>query len=597
MKSFTKALLISSLFAAATAATAVDGYAQDALPTVEPSAPPALDTLSYKDINANVHNAEANAAENGALYDPVVINPEISDLTTKKTEAARSVLEQTHQTPIPAPKEHPSLQQSLPGEAALDAQVEQISELNQIKPGDPITLREALLLADDNNRDLATARVKIDSANAQLKQAWALLLPSISASVTYAHVYNNATASSMGSAMKSAVQPAYESLGALAQGLGSAAESLAKVNPDLGGQLGQLAQAVGAPLQSVQQSSGNSVKSIDSVQLGISVGLSIVNVAGWFNLRMADEAVEITKLGVENGRQQILAGVAQAYLAALLCGEVVKIQRVQLKSALDQLSLAQGRYDRGADVKLSVIQAQFGVEKQRQALIDAIWSYETARDALANLIAYDGLPVPQPTHIKGANLDSDEELEREAIQNNRTLEINRMTQHVNELGLNAAISGFLPTLAGQFSYNYDLKSTAGADASTWTLALAASIPLFDYSKFGALDAQKAAILETELSMESTKASTKTAVRKAKREYYSAIFNVDNAKRQVELAREALQLTEASYENGASTFIDVSNARNSVASASIAYITAAIQAELSMVSLISTLGRDIMEVVY
>lgn len=144
--------------------------------------------------------------------------------------------------------------------------------------------------------------------------------------------------------------------------MGSAAESLAKVNPDLGGQLGQLAQAVGAPLQSVQQSSGNSVKSIDSVQLGISVGLSIVNVAGWFNLRMADEAVEITKLGVENGRQQILAGVAQAYLAALLCGEVVKIQRVQLKSALDQLSLAQGRYDRGADVKLSVIQAQFGVE-------------------------------------------------------------------------------------------------------------------------------------------------------------------------------------------------------------------------------------------
>lgn len=328
MKSFTKALLISSLFAAATAATAVDGYAQDALPTVEPSAPPALDTLSYKDINANVHNAEANAAENGALYDPVVINPEISELTTKKTEAARSVLEQTHQNPIPAPKEQPSLQQSLPGEAALDARVEQISELNQIKPGDPITLREALLLADDNNRDLATARVKIDSANAQLKQAWTLLLPSISASVTYAHVYNNATASSMGTAVKSAVQPAYESLGALAQGLGSAAESLAKVNPDLGGQLGQLAQAVGAPLQSVQQSSGNSVKSIDSVQLGISVGLSIVNVAGWFNLRMADEAVEITKLGVENGRQQILAGVAQAYLAALLCGEVVKIQQI-----------------------------------------------------------------------------------------------------------------------------------------------------------------------------------------------------------------------------------------------------------------------------
>lgn len=596
MKSSAKMLLISFL-SVAVMATTVDGYAQEARPTVEPSAPPSLDTLSYKDINANVRQDAAHASDDDALYDPVVINPEISDLTQQRTKAARSVLEQTHESPIPFSKGAPLSQQLLPGEDALDAQVEQISELNQIKPGDPITLREALLMADEKNRDLATARVKIDAANAQLKQAWALLLPSISASVTYAHVYNNATASSMSSAVKSAVGPAYESLGALSQGLGSAAETLSGVNPALGAQLGQLAQAVGKPLQSIQETTGSSVKSIDSVQLGISVGLSIVNVAGWFSLRMSDEAVDITELGVEDARQQILAGVAQAYLAALLCGEVVKVQRVQLKSALDQLSLAQGRYDRGADVKLSVIQAQFGVEQQRQALIDAIWSYETARDALANLLACDGLPVPQPTHIKGVNLDNDRELEREAIENNRTLKINRMTQHVNELALNAAIASFLPTLAGQFSYNYDLKSPMGADASTWTLALAASVPLFDYSKFGALDAQKAAILETQLSMESTEASTKTAVRKAKREYYSAVFNVDNAKRQVELAREALQLTEAAYENGVSTFIDVSDARNSVALASISYITAAIQAELSMVSLISTLGRDIMEVVY
>ena len=100
-----------------------------------------------------------------------------------------------------------------------------------------------------------------------------------------------------------------------------------------------------------------------------------------------------------------------------------------------------------------------------------------------------------------------------------------------------------------------------------------------------------------MAIESTEHSTRTAVRKAKREYFSALFSVDNAKRQVELAREALQLNEAAYQNGASTFIDVSNARNNVASASIAYITSGIQSELSLISLISTLGRDIMEIVY
>lgn len=596
MKSFAKSILISSLLGALCAVP--EGWAQDGGTADKNAAPPALDSLSYKDINANLKNLEQNAgADGGALYDPVVINTEISNQTTKKAEAARSVLESTHDSPMLEPRgPRPAQQQGLPGEKALDQQVEQISELNEIKPGDPLTLRQALLLADEKNLDLAAARVKIQTANAQLKQAWALLLPSISASVTYAHVYNSSN--STAAAIQSAMQPAYQSIGALSQGLGSMAQQVSGSIPQLGTALGELAQQVGAPLDALQSGSGSSGGSaIDSVQLGITVGLSIINVAGWFQLKMADEATDITELGVEEARQQVLAGVAQAYLSALLCGEVVKVQRVQLKSALDQLALAQGRYDRGADVKLSVIQAQFGVEQQRQALIDAIWSYETARDALANLLSYDGLPVPQPTHIKSVDGSDEEALEREAIENNRTLKINRMSQHVNELNLNAAIADFVPTLAGAFQYAYNLKSPAGVGDPSWTLALTASIPLFDYSKYGVLDERKAAILETNLSMESTIASTKTAVRKAKREYYSSIFNVDNAKRQVELAREALQLTEASYQNGASTFIDVSNARNSVASASIAYITAAIQAELSMVSLISTLGRDIMDLVY
>lgn len=533
-----------------------------------------------------MHAVEDNALKNNtadAIYDPVVINPEISQTTSSKTQDARTILERTHDTPIPGPGSRNDNQlTALPGEDILDARVEQISELNEIKPGQAMTLREALLMADAQNLTLETARVKIQTAKAQLKQAWAIILPNISGTISYAHVYNNATAASMANAFK----PIYESIGATAAGVGELAQQTGNEK------LQELAQQIVAPLQNLGNASGSNT--IDSVSMGLTVGLSLINVASWFQLRMADEAVDITELGIENGRQQILAGVAQAYMSTLLCGELVKIQRVQLKSALDQLTLAQGRYDRGIDVKLSVVQAQFGVEKQRQALIDAIWSYETARDALANLLNYDGLPVPQPSHIRPVEISSDENLEEEAIQNNRTLKINRMTQHVNELNLNAAISGFAPTLSGAWQFGYNLHP---AGTPTWTLALSASIPIFDYSKYGLIDERKAAILETSLSMQSTEASTRTAVRKAKREYYSALFSLDNSKRQVELAREALQLTEAAYSNGASTFIDVSDARNAVASASIAYITSAIQSELSMLSLITTLGRDIMEIVY
>ena len=561
------------LFAAVSCLVSAHAMAQEpSSVNEEPAQIPPVDTLTYKDINA----------DNGVpFYDPSVIDPSVGARTSEQQSAARATLSATHDSPMPGP-EGLTMQQGLPGEKFLEAQVDQISELSEIKPGPAMTLKEALLLADAQNIDLQSAQTSLDKARAQLKQAWAILLPNISATVSWAHLgypkdgmaSTKSTLTTLGSAVSQI--PGMESVAGVMDSIAS-----------------------GMPSANVQ----------DVITISGSVGLSIIHVAGWFQLRMADEAVEVTAMGIEDGRQQLLAGVTQAYMAALLCGEVVKVQRLQLKSALDQLSLAQGRYDRGADVKLSVIQAQFGVEKQRQALIDAIWTYETARDALANLLNTTGLPVPQPTHIKAVNISTDEELENEAIEQNRTLKINRATQKINELNLDAAIAGFFPTVSGfwQMEYAYSavdmvMPGTGVSDRSwngsfSWTLGVSVNIPLFDYSKFGVLDERKAAIRATDLSIESTQNATRTAVRKAKREYYSALFSVDNAKRQVELAREALQLTEAAYQNGASTFIDVSDARNNVAAASIAYITAGIQSELSLVSLISTLGRDIMQIVY
>ena len=578
MKSHSKLFLTASLLCAALSAPMAGAWAQDTAKPVNPQpaaqpAEPSGDTvtgnLTYKDINP---------PELG-VYDTSLLDPEVKEKTASKTEAARSTLEQTHGSEaIPGRVPDPERMQRLPGEEMLQQYVDQISELNEIKPGQPLSLRDALLLADENNVDLKSARVKIDIARAQLKQAWAMLLPNISSTLSYGHL---GTPTNATSSVK-------ETLGALYGGLSESP-------------IGSVLPA--GSLDALNPANIPDVLVTDSLAFKLTFGLSIINVQGWFQLRMLDEAKELTELGIENGRQQLLIGVSQAYMAALLCGEVVKVQRVQLKSALDQLTLAQGRYDRGVDVKLSVIQAQFAVEKQRQTLINAIWTYETARDSLATLLNVEGLPVPQPTRLKPLESKTDEELEDEAIAQNRTLQINRMTQHVNELNLNAAIASFLPTVNGAWMYDYTWARTYSLGAAdwkgsdSWTLAVSINIPLFDYSKFGVLDERKANILETDLSIQSVESSTRQAVRKAKRDFNSAIFDVDNAKRQVELAREAMQLTEAAYKNGASTFIDVSNARNNVAAASIAYITANLQAELSYIALISTLGRDIMTVTY
>ena len=612
MKSRSRLFLMASLLCASLAAPAAGAYAQDtaapanadaaktadAANTANPQAPADLAAQPNDNVTGNLTYKDLNPPQLG-VYDTSLLDPEVKEKTASKTEAARSTLEQTHGSEaIPGRVPDPEKMQRLPGEEALQQYVDQISELNEIQPGPPLTLRDALLLADDNNVDLQAARVKIDIARAQLKQAWAILLPNISATLNYGHLGTPTDATASTKETMNLLQKSATGVVDGIKGMLNDSPLKAMIPEETLAGLDQLPNAF-------DPSQIPTVLVTDSLAFKLTVGVPIINVAGWFQLRMLDEAKDLTELGVENGRQQLLIGVSQAYMAALLCGEVVKVQRVQLKSALDQLTLAQGRYDRGVDVKLSVIQAQFAVEKQRQTLINAIWSYETARDSLATLLNIEGLPVPQPTRLKPLDKQSDDELEDEAIAQNRTLKINRMTQHVNQLNLDAAIAGFLPTVNGAWMYDYTwartyMPATSAADWAgndSWTLAVSINIPLFDYSKFGLLDERRASIRETELSIESIESSTRQAVRKAKRDFNSAIFDVDNAKRQVELAREAMQLTEAAYKNGASTFIDVSNARNNVAAASIAYITANLQAELSYIALISTLGRDIMTVTY
>ena len=275
----------------------------------------------------------------------------------------------------------------------------------------------------------------------------------------------------------------------------------------------------------------------------------------------------------------------------------MRIQHELLSNAIDNLEVAQKRFDAGVGVRLDVIQAQFNVENYRQSLIDAIWSYEKARDALGTLTNVGGLPVPQPTKLPPIGDFSEEKLVEEAIQQNYTLQISRVTAEINKLDLDATLAGFAPSLSGGWQASYSLTEPAGlgsADRLNWALALSVSIPIFDYSKFAAVQEKKAAMEETRLGYEDEENSTKQKVRSAIRDYYSAIFAVDNATRQVAIAHEALALTEATYRNGAATIFDLTSAQRTVNNAEIAYITSQIQAQLSLISLNSTLGRDIME---
>ena len=67
-------------------------------------------------------------------------------------------------------------------------------ELPVIAPGEPLTLAQAIELADQRNLTLAATRVELERADAQLKLAWSTLFPVASGTLTYTHYDHEETA-------------------------------------------------------------------------------------------------------------------------------------------------------------------------------------------------------------------------------------------------------------------------------------------------------------------------------------------------------------------------------------------------------------------
>jgi len=430
-----------------------------------------------------------------------------------------------------------------------------------IQAADPLDLHEALEAADDRNLTLASMELELDQAQAQLNQARGLLLPMVQAGAQYTHMDHEETV-------------------------------------DFGATMGSIFEDMGLPME-MGESEPMVLARRDSVSGKLTASWSVLSPRSWATLRVAREGQDLAELSVEQLRQGLLLGTAQAWYAASMTGALVTLQDEQISAAQQQLEVAEKRLAAGAGLRIDVVRARTDLAQAQQDLLGAQLANESARDGLGVLTGLGGAPEPGVAGELILPSARDEALVDHALAQRQDLALSRASVDMARASLGMSRSQWMPSvdLAWQGSYAFTEPGEMGSDDPTrWTAVASLNVPLYNHRLVGDIAERKAELRQAELKLEDAELQAAQAVRQALRDQRTSAAAVDLAVERAELAREALELTETAFVSGAGSSFEVSDARTGVAGAEINRLTTGLQADLDVIVLLRALGSDMMSVI-
>ena len=165
---------------------------------------------------------------------------------------------------------------------------------------------------------------------------------------------------------------------------------------------------------------------------------------------------------------------------------------------------------------------------------------------------------------------------------------------IAERAVYLARQGRLPSMALTGTYEWTQETSTLQPANTsWTVVLAASLPIFDGGRTKAQVAQaRSDVEDAKTGREQILQGVALQVRQAYLSLREAQVRLQATANAVEAAREAARLARVRYEAGVGTTVEVTDAVAALTGANTNYVTAAYDARVSLAQLESAIGGPI-----
>ncbi|MFB2835768.1 TolC family protein [Floridanema evergladense] len=421
----------------------------------------------------------------------------------------------------------------------------------------PITLQQAIELAQRNNRPLQVARIQVEQAEAQLREARAALYPTVDLTAT-------------------------------AQG-GRSAQSRLQFESSR-----QQAEQRGIPLNDNDRLQG-------AVTLSgtIQAEYNLLN-GGRRNaqIRAAQETLRNAQLAVETLSEQTRLDVSNAYYDLQLADEQVRIAESAVRNAQQSLRDAEALEQAGLGTRFDTLRAQVQLANQNQLLVTNRAQQQVNRRQLAQILS-----VPQSTNILAAdpveiaglwNLTLEESIVR-AFQNRSELQQQLAQRNIAEQQRRIALAANRPqvTLFGNYNLLEQFNDGIGL-VDGYAVGARLNWNLFDAGAARARAAQQQAGIEiAETQFANQRNQIRFQVEQAFYNLNANFLNIQTARLAVTQAAEALRLARLRFQAGVGTQTEVIDAENSLTEAQGNLVRAVIDYNRSL----ATLTRSVSNVTF
>lgn len=328
----------------------------------------------------------------------------------------------------------------------------------------------------------------------------------------------------------------------------------------------------------------------EGLSLGASSNVNLFNgfadVAGLEESRLNREA---SLNSFERNRQNVLYQTTSQYLQVFLTGELIKVEEENLAAQRLQLESIEAAYEAGNRPIADVLQQRTAIAQAEQRLITTQRDYELARLQLMqtlHLTPFGEVTFEEPpaSLFAASNVEYDEEdLIRRALNEREDVAAQRLRIEAAGQGVRVARSGYLPSISlnattgtnysslnEQFGFSDQLSSVN----PNGSVGVSVSIPVFDRRQTkAAIERAQVSLSNEQLALEMLEQEVAFSVRQSLLDHRTAQAQLAVAERQLESAEESLRAAEARYSVGASTLLEVTEARSSFVEAATSRLQA------------------------
>jgi outer membrane protein len=310
----------------------------------------------------------------------------------------------------------------------------------------------------------------------------------------------------------------------------------------------------------------------------------------WATLRQADSQVAQAEADYRTAQQALLQRVAQRYFNVLAAQDTLEAQQVALEAFNRQLDQANKRFEVGLIAITDVQDSKAARDQSNAAVIEAKRSLASAEEQLREVTGqkYDRLSRPGSDMLLASPAPADEqEWVDMALDQNTQLLSSRLASDIARENVRIAFGGHLPeiNLVGTYGKSdnngrADILSSQGlsqydpypTSSTTRQYGVQVQVPIFSGGRTNArVKESEYRWMAAKEAVTAQSRATERAARDAYLGVISEMARVEALKQAVDSSQTSLKATEAGYEVGTRTSVDVLDQRRQLVANQTTYL--------------------------